>query len=136
MVVDPSAVTTVLAPVLPYLTGVGGRVADQASSALADAVVARAKAIWGVLRTHVDASPVAAAAATELARAPEDAGAQEMFAVALKQLLSANPELDAELGRVIEVHGGITVASGDRAIAIGGSAAGTFITGDDAKLGD
>ncbi len=90
-------------------------------------------AIWEKLK----GKPKVVEAAQELAEDPKDEDAQEIFARRIKKALKNDPELQAELTKLLSQAGSSLVqASGDRAVAIGGNASGnTIITGDNNVVG-
>jgi uncharacterized protein YgbK (DUF1537 family) len=130
---DPSALAQFLAPFLPYLVVAGRDVAEKAAHALGSEAWEHAQALWERLRGSVDAKPAAREAAEDVARAPDDARAVAALELQLEKLLAADRGLADELARLWEQGGGAraTIASGDRAVAIGGDVEGSVIqTGD------
>ena len=139
---DPSllaqSVTAALVPCMPYLLTLGEK-ADEAIGAeigkkLGDGVWERASALWSVLHPRVAAVPSAQDAARDVADTPEDPDARAALRLQLRKLLAADPPLAAELAKVWEQtqpRGTSVTASGERSVAIGGSATdSTIVTGD------
>ncbi len=131
-----SALTTVLAPLLPYLRKAGERAADEAGKTVAGQSWEWAKSLWNKLQPEVEAKPAALEAAEDVAQSPEDQDAQAAFRQQLKKLLTENQSLAEEVNRWLEQGkaAGINV-SGEGSIAIGGNVKGsTIIAGNRNKV--
>lgn len=122
--------TTMLAPALPFLVKGGEDVVRQAGKKLGEEGLDLAKKLWGKLRPKAEASPVVQAAVDEVAATPDNADAQENLSLQLRRALKADPNLAAELERMIEaagprlshqatVHGSGAIAQGPGAVAAG-----------------
>ncbi len=133
-----SATVGVLAPILRRLLAAG---AEKAAEAAGEGV---AETIWEKLKGKIFGKKSAEGAAGEVAAAPEDKGAQKILATHLEQILEADPNLAAEIEKLLrkaggfhqEAHlegdvaiaqagpGGKAVAAGKGGIAIGGDSHG------------
>ena len=133
---DPQALaqvlTSVLAPVLPYLLKAGEKAAEEAGKRIAADTWEQAKALWARLRPKVEAKPAAQEAVLEVAANPQDDDALAVLRWQLRKILAEDPALAADLATLLPApSGNVTVASGDRSVAIGGNASGNIIiTGD------
>lgn len=101
----PGGLVAVLAPVLPYLLEVGGATWDKAKEALGEKAVELAQDVWGKLRGKVAEKPAAQEAAHDLAERPDDQRAQGALEAQLEKILRAEPNLTAELARLLEAAG-------------------------------
>ena len=128
------SVTTVLAPLLPYLLKAGETAAEETGKAVAGRSWEWAKSLWTRLKPKVEAKPGALEVAQDAAQDPKDQDAQAAFRRLLKKLLTEDQSLAEEVIRWLEQGkaAGITVtAAGERSVAIGGNVKGsTLITGD------
>ena len=131
------SVTTVLAPLLPYLLKAGDKAAEETGKAVAGQSWEWAKSLWIKLKPKVEAKPGALEVAQDAAQAPKDQDAQAAFRQLLKKLLTEDQSLAEEVNRWLEQGkaAGVNVSvSGERNVAIGGSITGsTIITGDQNK---
>ncbi len=137
---DPSAVAvaimSVLAPALPYLKSAGEELAKKAAEELGQAALGKAKALWAKLGPKLEARAGASEMIDDLANNPEDEGARAGVLYHLKKVANDDPEFAKELYAlardIADTPGSrITIASGERAVAIGGDAKGNvIITGD------
>jgi hypothetical protein len=132
---DVAALTAFLAPFLPRLLGVGGRVGDAIFEEVGDDAVLFARSLWDRLWRRVQQKEAAEEAALDVARDPADEDLQTVLKVQLSKLLAEDTDLATEVGRlwaeatsagapqqvrnVTASHGGV---------AIGGDAAGNVIT--------
>ena len=134
------AVTTVLAPLLPYLLKAGETAAEETGKAVAGQSWEWAKSLWTKVKPAVEAKPAALEAAQDVAQLPEDEDAKSALRNQLKKLLTDDQSLAEEVSRWLEQGkaAGVTVtAAGDRSVAIGGDVKGsTIITGYNIKSGD
>lgn len=133
---------TYLAPLLPLLQQAGHTVSEEVGKKLGEGVWERAKALWGGLRPHVEASEPAREALADLAVRPEDVRAQGAAELQLEKILKAHSSLAEELARLLEAAGPRTSwaqASGGSAIAQGAgavaAASGGIAAGRDAVVG-
>jgi hypothetical protein len=143
---DVAALTTFLAPFLPYLLKVGEKAAEETGKKLGEGFGGdsweRAKALWAKLSPKVEAKEAAQEAAQDVAENPEDEDAQAALRQQLKKLLNENSTLASEISRLFEEAkqtGSVSniIASGTRAAAVGGSASGnTISTGDTVTYND
>lgn len=128
------SVTTVLAPLLPYLLKAGETAADEAGKAIAGQSWEWAKSLWTKLKPKVEAKEAALEAAQDVAESPKDEEAQLALRRQLTKLLTKDQSLAEEVSRWLEEGkaAGINVSvSGERNVAIGGNVTGTtIITGD------
>jgi|SRR6185295_17197898 len=138
-----SAAVGVLAPVLSHLLSVG---AEKAAEAAGESV---AETIWAKVKGKIFGKKGAADAAAEVAAAPDDPDARELLGTHLKQILAADPDLAAEVEKLLagagglhqEAHlegdgaiaqagpGGKAVAAGQGGVAIGGDVQGGLQVG-------
>jgi hypothetical protein len=131
--VDVAALTAFLAPFLPYLIRAGQRAAGDAADALGEAAWPHAQKLWARIRGKVEEKPAAQEAASDVAKAPQDERARGALELQLEKLLAEDPALAQDVGRLFgeAQAAGVVIASGERAIAIGGSATqSVFVTGD------
>ena len=133
-----NSLTTVLAPLLPYLLQAGEKVAEETGKAVAGQSWEWAKSLWTKLKPKVDAKPAALEAVHDAAKTPGDEDLQAALRVQLKKLLTEDQSLAEEVSRWLEQGkaAGITVtASGERSVAIGGDVSGSsIVTGDRNKV--
>jgi hypothetical protein len=145
------AVMTFLGPALPYLVAGGEKAVGWAGKKISEDGLEMAKKLWGKLQPKVEASPQAQVAATEAAADPEDPDTQATLRRQLRKILEADPELAAELDRLVDaaqrgpsyqatVHGSGAIAQGPGAvaagaggIAVGGNVHGGIQTGGDRR---
>ncbi len=124
-----------LAPFLPYLVKVGEKAAEKMGEHLGEQVPELAREIWNRLRGRSAVEQ----AARDVAAMPADADAQASLRLQLKKLLAEDAALAQELARLWESAPAETrtvIASGDRAVAIGGNATGNIIvTGNSNRIG-
>ncbi|HXU34572.1 MAG TPA: hypothetical protein VN851_28685 [Thermoanaerobaculia bacterium] len=133
-----SAAVSVLAPALRHLLSLG---ADKAAEAAGKGV---AETLWEKLKGKIFGKKSTEGAAEEVAAAPEDKGAQKILGTHLEQILAADPDLAAEIEKLLQnagafhqeanLHGdgaiaqagpgGRAVAAGKGGIAIGGDVQG------------
>ena len=131
-----AALAAFLAPFLPYLVAAGRRAADDAAQELGAEAWPYAKALWGRLRPKVEQKPAAQEAVEDVAARPDDEDAHAALRLQLRKLLAEDEQLAADVARLWEqaqaanVTSVTVTASGERAIAVGRDATGTFVTGD------
>ncbi len=131
---DIASLTAFLAPLLPALLNIGGRVAKEAADAAGDEAVGFARRLWERLRGHVESKPAAQDAVDDVAAHPEDEDLQTVLKVQLRKLLEDDPQLAAEIGQLWEEGQAASIvtvnvtASGAGAVAIGRDAVGSSIT--------
>jgi hypothetical protein len=110
---DPvSLATTVTSFLIPYLTKVGGNLAEEAGNKLWDTIVEKFKD-----------KPAADGAAEELKEKADDPDNQEAFILQLKKAFKDDPDFAKEIADLLvkSSNGGIT--NTDRAVATNGSIA-------------
>ena len=133
---EVAALTAFLAPLLPHLLKVGGRLGEVTADKVGDDVVGFAQRLWDKLRGKVEAKDAANEAAQDVAHDPDDEDLRTALKVQLKKLLAEDPELAAEVGRLwdeAQAAGAPSIvttvtASGAGSVAIGRDATGTHIT--------
>jgi len=149
------ALTMFLAPALPYLLGLGGKAAEEAAKKLGEEGLEKAKALWGRLKPKVEATqPAALETARDVAKKPEDAGAQAALTYQLRKVLETDPDLAREVERLLDDAGALNlyqarlegsgaiaqgpgaVAAGERGIAVGGDFHGSDLSTGDRKRGE
>lgn len=136
------ALTTFLAPAMPYLVSGGGELVKEAGETLAEKAPEWIKGLWAKLRPKVEEKPAAAEAVQDVAKAPEDADAQAALRIQLRKILEADAPFAAEVAKLIEaagpktsyqaeLHGSGAIAQGTGNVVAGagGMAAGGSITG-------
>ena len=134
-----TAVTSCLAPALPYLLKAGEKGIETIGCKMGAGMWETAKAIW----QRLSLSPAIESAAREVVSAPEDQDAQAAFRHQLKKILAADEQLASALARLLkegdkaaspraEVYGEGAVAQGSGAVAAGkgGVAVGGDVHGD------
>jgi hypothetical protein len=94
--------TTFLVPFLPRLLKKGEALADKAIDQLGAAAWERAQALWRRLRPKVEAKEAAREAVEGVAESPDDQAARGAFQFQLRSLLQADPDLAAELERMVQ----------------------------------
>lgn len=132
---DVSAMVAFLAPFLPYLVKVGGKAAEAASAQLGEAAWQRARELWQRLGPKVENKAAAQEAVEDVAAAPEDADRRAALRVQIGKVLQHDPALAEEVARVWqaareEQQVRAVIASGERAVAVGGNVSGSISTGD------
>ncbi len=130
-----ATLTGFLIPLLPYLLKGGEEAVKEVGKKFGGAVWDKASALWAKLRPRLAAKPAAQEAVQEVAQAPEDQDARGAFNLQVRKLLAEDSDLAQELAHWLaearRAGVNITVASGDRAVAVGGPVTGsTIITGD------
>jgi len=143
------ALTTFLAPAMPYLVTGGQEMVGKAGKKLSEEGLEVAKKLWGKLRPKVESASVAKAAADEVAKAPDDPESQETLSIQIRKILKADAALASELARLVEAAGPKTtyqaalygtgaiaqgpgaVAAGAGGVAVGGSVHGDLLMGGD-----
>ncbi|MEM9927351.1 MAG: CHAT domain-containing protein [Cyanobacteria bacterium P01_D01_bin.50] len=99
---DVSLLVKFLAPCLPFLLNVGNKAVEGASQKLGEDVWRKGTAIWSKLQPKVEAKAATLEAAKDVADDPEDEDLQTALRVQLKKILSAEPELAAEIAKILE----------------------------------
>ncbi|HYD68272.1 hypothetical protein [Azospirillum sp.] len=118
-------IVAVVAPALPLLQGVGDGILQQTGAKITDATLSLAKALWAKLGPRVADNPAAQAAAQEVTSNPDDEDTRAAFRLQVRKLLEADPQLAKDLQALLGQ--GNVVASGQGAVAIGGSVTGSVI---------
>lgn len=126
-----------LAPFLPFLVKTGQDVGEDVATKLGAEAWGFAQRIWGRLRPKVEEKPAAQVAVEEVATATDDPRAIGALELQLEKLLAADAELAADIaGLMAEAQKAGVVASGERAVAIGGDVtSSTVVTGDQNTIG-
>ena len=131
-----AAVAALLAPFLPYLLKAADRAAEEAAQKLGSQAGRYASALWQKLWPKVEKRESAKEAAEDVAARPDDEDAQAALRLQLRKLFAEDEELAREVAiiweeaRAANVTNVTVTASGDRSIAVGRDASGTFVTGD------
>ncbi|MBF2079165.1 MAG: hypothetical protein IGR76_11755 [Synechococcales cyanobacterium T60_A2020_003] len=107
---DPATLTAFLAPFLPTLITLGGKVlegaattsGETAGSKLTENALKKAGAIWEKLFPNVEAKEAAKEAVDDVAKAPDDADAQAALRLQLKKILESDPELAKAIAQIME----------------------------------
>ena len=124
--------TSFLVPFIPYLLKAGETAAEEAGKKLGGQAWDTAKGLWGKLWPKMSARPAATEAVQDLAKSPTDADAAATLRGQLKKMFVEDGALLQLIGQLME-EGRRTgvIATGERAVAIGGSVSqSTIITGD------
>jgi hypothetical protein len=135
------ALTTTLAPALPYLVSGGTELVKKAGETLKEEGLELAKKLWARLRPKVEEKPAAIEAAQDVAKAPEDSDAQGALRLQLRKLLEEDASLASELAKLLdaaghrqtwtaELHGSGAIAQGQGNVVAG---AGGIAAGRDVK---
>jgi hypothetical protein len=130
-----AALTGFLSPVLPYLLKGGEGAAKEVGKKFGGAAWEKAKDLWAKLQPRFESRPAAQEAVQAVAQVPEDQAAQGALNLQVRKILVEDNNLAQELASwLVEAEQAgvrITVASGDRSVAIGGEVTGSsIITGD------
>ena len=131
---DIAALTAFLAPLLPRLLDIGGRLGDAITERVGDEVYGFASRIWARLRGKVEEKESAKEAVEDVARDPSDEDLQTVLRIQLKKLLAEDEALAADVSRIwseAQAAGAVTVtvtASGAGSVAVGGDVSGSSIT--------
>ena len=132
-----AAIIGLLAPFLPQLLKAGESAAEEAAKALGSEAGKWAKALWAKLSPKVEERPVARDAAERVAATPDDPRARGAFELQLEEILRAEPNLAAELGRILRdaQEAGVTVEVGGDVHADRGSIGVIGKVGGDVQTG-
>jgi len=121
---------TFLTPFLPYLLKMGEKAAEEVGEKLGGEAWEKAKSLWAKLRSKERVVTAAQAAAS----LPDNPDVEKALRTEIARALEEDETLRREIARLwqeAEAAGVTVVASGDRAVAIGGDVSGsTIITGD------
>lgn len=147
--------TKFLAPALPYLMGLGGKAAEEATKELEADIWAKAKSLWGRLRPKVETTqPAALETAQDVVAKPGDEGARAALTYQLRKVLESDPDLAREVEGLLDptearnvyqawlegsgaiAQGPGAVAVGERGIAVGGDVHGGNLGTGDRKRGE
>lgn len=118
-----AGLVAVLAPLLPYLTGIGkaaaGVAVERAGKALGEAAVRRSAALWDRLWPQLRGQAPAREAVAAIAEHPDDKGARTALAREVAVLLGGDPELAREAAALIRQvrDRGVAIDVGDIAIS-------------------
>jgi hypothetical protein len=141
------ALTTALAPAMPYLVAGGQEAVRRAGKKIGEEGLDFAKKLWEKVGPKVKGSPQAEGAAQDVAAAPAEPDARAALRLQLRKILEADPELAAELARMVDAAGPKTtyqaaihgsgaiaqgpgaVAAGQGGVAVGGSVQGNLLVG-------
>ena len=131
-----AALTSFLAPFLPYVVQAGQKVAGKAADAVGEEAANYAQKLWDRIRPGVEAKPAAQEAVEEVAAHPEDEDALGALRIQLRKLLEEDEELAADMAKIWQEAqaANVVTASGERSVAVGRDVSGsTIITGDQVK---
>lgn len=130
-------VTAVAAAVVPYVAAAAGAygaaVVDRVQDAAADATVGVGGRLLRRLLGREESAPAVTAAVVDLAEDPEDEDRLAAVRLQIRKALAADPELAADVARMLQVAGVTVTASGERSIAAQ-TISGVAITGDNAQV--
>ena len=93
-------VTLALAPFLPTLLAVGGKVVEGIENKIGEDAWDKVKTLWSKLHPKVEANPFAKRAVEEVAAAPNDQDLQTAMRVELKKLLAADENFAREVTKI------------------------------------
>lgn len=107
---DPATLTAFLAPFLPTLMKLGGKVlegaaaktGETAGTKLTENALKKAGAVWEKLFPKVEAKEAAKEAAEDVAKAPTDDDAQAALRLQLKKILDSDPSLAEAIAKILE----------------------------------
>lgn len=107
---DPATLTAFLAPFLPTLIKLGGKVlegvaaksGETAGTELTKNALNKASAIWEKLFPKVQAKEAAKEAAEDVANAPNDADSQAALRVQLKKILESDADLAEAIAKIMQ----------------------------------
>jgi hypothetical protein len=140
---DPlSLAAAAVALLAPYLQQAGGVLADRAGEAIADASLAKVRALYEQVRAKLRPGSYQGALLDGVQEAPEDVGRQEILKAELAKVISQDQTFAAELERLVneaEVAGGVQIAASDAGMMAGGDVhqwAGGDVVGRDKIGGD
>lgn len=110
MLIDPATLTAFLAPFLPTLMKLGGKVlegaatksGETAGTSLTENALRKANAIWEKLFPKVEAKESAKEAVEDVAKAPTDEDAQAALRLQLKKILEADPALAEAIAKIMQ----------------------------------
>ncbi len=131
-----AALTSFLAPFLPYLLKAGTPAAEEAGKLIGAEAWELAKALWKRLRPRLEENPTAEGTVHLAAERPDDTRARGAFELQLEMLLGRDHELreqvtrlwqEAEVTRITTVN---ISASGDRSVAAQTITGSHVVTGD------
>jgi hypothetical protein len=131
--VEIVALTSFLAPFLPYVVQAGQKVAGRAADVIGEEAANYAEKLWQRLRPGVESKPAAKEAVEEVAKSPEDEDALGALRIQLRKLLEEDEALAADLTKIWDEAkaANVVTASGERSVAVGRDVSGsTIITGD------
>lgn len=119
-------------PLIGAAVGVyGAGVLAKTENAAAEATVNLGKRILDRIWHRADQPAPLEAAVADLAQSPQDPDALGALRLQIRKVLSRDPSLLGELATLLPA-GSLTIASGDRSVAIGGENSGAISTGDGA----
>ena len=126
--------TMALAPFLPTLLAVGGKVVEGIESKVGEDVWDKVKTLWFKLRPKVEVNPIAKRAMEEVAASPDDKDLQAAMRAQLKKLLAEDSAFAREVTKIwVENKTTITnaIASGHHSAAFAADVSESMvITGD------
>jgi len=130
-----SELEAVLAEALPVMSAAvgayGAGVLSRTGDAAADATVGLGRRLLQWVWRRAKPPAAVESAVAELAEAPGDADALAALRLQVRKVLAQDPELLSELAGMLPAQGSV-IASGDRAVAVGGDNSGIVSTGDGA----
>lgn len=127
------AAAAALAPFLPYLLKLGDKATEAAGEKLGADAWEVAKKLWKKISPTLTENPTAKEEISDAASTADDQETQAVLRVKLRKLLSRDASLATDIERLLaEQRSGATViASGKRAVGVGGNVTGsTIVTGD------
>ena len=93
--------TKLLAPALPYLTGLAGKAGETIAGEIAKDTWAAAKELWARIGKKVEAKDAALGAVQELAKDPDKALYREVLRDQLEEILHADVALAGDVGQLL-----------------------------------
>jgi len=135
------AITTFLAPFLPYLVKGGIEAGKSAAQKLGEKFSEdtweKAKTLWGKLRPKIEAEPAAKDAVQKVITKPGDKRAKAALELQIEDILEEDSGLAyqvAEMWEEIRSTSVTVITSGERSVAIGGDATDSVIVTGDQNL--
>lgn len=124
----------------PFLQRLGGRVAEDASDALADAALPVVKRLYQTVKARLLPGSYAGNQLEGVEKRPDSEGRQQALRTALAEELAADPELAAQVERLVSEAqaAGVQVIASDAGVVAGRDVhqRGQYVAGRDLHIGD
>ncbi len=99
---DVASLTVFLSPFLPFFMKLGGKASEKVAEKFGEDAWNKAKAIWSKLHPAVETKKDLKAAVEQVAAKPESDDRKVVFQKELATLLKDNPELAAEIAKILQ----------------------------------